>query len=115
MKSSIAVLIAALAVFTMGCGNYNSSNMMSGGPNVMQLAPNSIAAGSQQLLLTVDGNGFANNSVVYWAGMAQPTTFVTASQLRATIPASQIAFPEMVQVYVRSNNLNSNAINFTVN
>jgi hypothetical protein len=117
MKSSIAVLLTALTVFTVGCGygsNY-SGNMVAGAPNIMQLAPNAVAAGTQGLQLTVDGSGFASNAVVFWAGMAQPTTFITANQLMATIPASQIAFPATIQVYVRSNNRNSNAMNFMVN
>jgi hypothetical protein len=63
----------------------------------------------------VDGSGFASNAVVFWAGMAQPTMFVSANQLVATISGSQIAFPATIEVYVRSNNRNSNAMNFMVN
>jgi hypothetical protein len=117
MKFITAVLLAALTVFTLGCGygsNY-SGNMVAGAPNIMQLAPNAVGAGAQGLRLTVDGSGFASNAVVFWAGMAQPTMFVSANQLVATIPASQVAFPAMVQIYVRSNNRNSNAMNFRVN
>jgi hypothetical protein len=89
--------------------------MMAGAPNIMRLAPTTVAAGTQGFKLTVDGSAFASNAVVYWAGMAQPTMFVSANQLVATIPASQIAFPATIQVYVRSGNRNSNAMNFMVN
>jgi len=115
MKFSIAVLLAAFAVVTLGCGygsGYNSG-MMSG--NIAQLVPQSISAGGQGFMLTVNGTGFSASSMVYWQNMAQATMFVNANEVVATIPASQIAFPAQVQVYVRTNNQNSNKVTFMVN
>ncbi|MCI0400489.1 MAG: IPT/TIG domain-containing protein, partial [Gammaproteobacteria bacterium] len=41
--------------------------------------------------LTVNGSNFINGSVVRWNGADRTTTFVSATQLTATIPASDIA------------------------
>jgi len=117
MKFTI-VILAALALCTFGCGygsNYNSG--MRGGtmPTMTQLVPGSVAAGAPSFMLTVNGTGFTNSAIVYWAGMPQQTQFVTTNQLVATIPADQVSAPTTVQVYVRSNNQNSNTMSFTVN
>ena len=118
MKYTFAIFLAALALLTLGCGygsKYNSGMMGGMMPNVNQLIPASVAAGAPSFMLTVNGAGFTNSAVVYWAGMPQRTQFVTANQLVATIPAGQVASPTVVQVYVRSNNQNSNTESFTVN
>jgi hypothetical protein len=39
----------------------------------------------------VNGTGFISGSAVNWNGTALSTTFVSSSQLTATIPASDIA------------------------
>ena len=55
------------------------------------LVPDAAAPGGVQFTLTVNGAGFASNSVVNWNGAALTTTFVGESQLTATVPASNIA------------------------
>jgi hypothetical protein len=117
MKLSFAVLIAVFTVFTMGYG-YGSgyrSGMMNGATKITQLVPQSTSAGDQGFMLTVNGTGFTNQSVVYWQNLAQPTAFVNPNQVLANIPASQIGFPATVQVYVRTNNQKSNSVTFMVN
>jgi len=117
MKFSFAILMAAFALFTLGCGygsNYNAGRM-NGMTNIVQIVPQSVSAGDQNFTLTVNGTGFSNNSVVYWQNLAQPTAFVNPNQVLANIPASQVAFPAMIPVYVRTNNQQSNKVTFTVN
>jgi hypothetical protein len=55
------------------------------------LIPDAIAPGGPGFTLTVNGTGFVTGSVVNWNGSARATTFVSTSQLTATIPASDIA------------------------
>lgn len=117
MKFSIAVLLAVFAAFTLGCGygsGYNSG-MMNGPASITQLVPQSTSVGEQGFELTVNGTGFTNHSVVYWQNLAQPTAFVNPNQVLANIPASQIAFPAAVQVYVRTDSHKSNSVTFMVN
>ena len=48
----------------------------------------SVIAGDPGFTLTVNGSGFVYGSVVRWNGSDRPTTFVSAAQLKAEIPAS---------------------------
>lgn len=115
MKLVFVLLLTAVA---LGCGygsknNYN--NMMTGtAVQMSQIVPTSTTAGTDGFMLTVNGSGFASNSVVYWNSMALGTTFVSGNQLVAGVPASEVAMPVTVQVYVNSNGMASNRMNFTV-
>jgi hypothetical protein len=107
--------VVLLIIATVGCGYSSKPGMTPGGSvQVMQVVPNNINAGESSFMMTVNGSGFSMNSVVYFNGMVLSTTFVAANQLVAGVPASLIAMPETAQVYVRSNNTNSNTINFAV-
>jgi hypothetical protein len=69
-------------------------------PMVSDISPSSVTAGSSGLTLTVNGGGFAANSTVLWNGAARPTTFVSASQLRASISTADLASPASVAVSI---------------
>jgi len=72
------------------------------------------------LTLTVNGTGFANGLTVNWNGSPRPTTFVSATQLTATITAADTAFlatsPATIAITVSGANAgtNSNSLPFTV-
>jgi hypothetical protein len=55
------------------------------------LVPTATAPGGSSFALTVNGTGFVSGSAVKWNGTALSTTFVSSSQLTATIPPSDIA------------------------
>jgi hypothetical protein len=59
-----------------------------------------MAAGSAAFTMTVNGSKFNTNAVVNWNGAAQTTTYVSASQVTAAIPASAIATAGTVPVTV---------------
>ena len=112
------VFVLLLTVVTLGCG-YGSmhkyNKMMSGtAVQMSQIVPTSITAGRAAFMLTVNGSGFASNSVVYWNSMALGTTFISVSQLVAGVPASDVVMPATVRVYVNSNGMASNMMMFTV-
>jgi len=60
-------------------------------PVASSLAPNSTAAGSPGFTLTVNGSNFVAGSVVRWNGANRSTTFVSATQLTATIASGDVA------------------------
>jgi hypothetical protein len=60
-------------------------------PVVSSLTPVSVAEGAAGLTLTVNGANFAQNAVVQANGSALPTTFVSSTQLQATLSASALA------------------------
>jgi hypothetical protein len=59
-------------------------------PTTTSLSPTSASAGGVAFTLTVNGTNFINGSTVRWNGANRATTFVSASQLTAAIPASDI-------------------------
>jgi Domain of unknown function DUF11/Putative binding domain, N-terminal len=69
-------------------------------PAVTSLMPSSATAGSGQFTLTVNGSNFVSGATVSFNGTAETTTFVSASQLTASIPASAIATAGNVPVLV---------------
>jgi subtilisin family serine protease len=60
-------------------------------PSLTSVSPATISAGTPNLSLTVNGSGFVYGSVVRWNGADRATTYVSASELRASIPDSDIA------------------------
>jgi hypothetical protein len=86
------------------------------GPNprpwVGVLSPNSAAAGSGPLVLTVDGGNLTVTSVVVYDGIDAVTTFVNDTQVTATI--NPVAPAGEKNVYVRDGNQTSNLMVFTV-
>lgn len=60
-------------------------------PNITNISPNSLAAGSAGFTLTVTGTGFVQGATVQWNGANRTTTFVSATQMTAAIPASDVA------------------------
>ena len=60
-------------------------------PTIVSLDPAVAPAGSVGFTLIVSGAGFTNSSVVRWNSSDRGTTFVNETQLRAAIPAADIA------------------------
>lgn len=60
-------------------------------PVLSSLSPSSATAGGTSFTLTANGTNFINSSVINWNGIALTTTFVSATQLTATVPATNIA------------------------
>jgi hypothetical protein len=55
------------------------------------VVPMTAAPGGPGFTLTVNGAGFVSGSVVNWNGAALTTTFVSTTQLTATVPGAKIA------------------------
>jgi hypothetical protein len=79
-----------------------------------ELSPLSAAAGSGSFQLTATGNGFTAQSVIDFNGTALPTTFVSATSLTATAPASALNCGGGVPVTVSDPTLGStNTLTFS--
>ncbi len=59
-------------------------------PTISSLSPSSKAAGSATFTLTVNGAHFVSGAVVRFNGANLTTTFVSSSQLTATVPAADV-------------------------
>jgi hypothetical protein len=66
------------------------------------LVPTTVVPGSPAFPLTVNGTGFVSGSVVNWNGNPRATTFVTSSQLTASIAAADVASAGTATVTVSS-------------
>jgi uncharacterized repeat protein (TIGR01451 family) len=71
---------------------------------VGSISPARLPAGNPAFTLTVTGTGFASgDAVAVWPGsFTLPTTFVSATQLQATVPASMVATDGTLQVWVNT-------------
>ncbi len=87
-------------------------------PVVSALAPANAVAGSAAFTLTVTGSNFVSGAVLNFDGVAQPTTFISATSLTAAIPAASIAAAGTNAITITNPaplGGTSNASNFTVN
>lgn len=64
------------------------------------LVPGAALPGGAGFTLTVNGTGFASGAVVKWNGASLATTFVSGSQLKAAVPASDTASPGTASITV---------------
>ena len=80
----------------------------------MGISPSGALAGGGAFTLTVTGSGFDSGAMVLWNNSALPLLTESATQLTATVPASDIFTPGIDSVTVSDNGLTSNSAAFTV-
>jgi hypothetical protein len=71
-------------------------------PSVSSIAPSTMPAQGPAFTLTVNGSKFVPNSSVLWNGTALTTTFVSAAQVTAAVPAAGILAPGAAPVCVKN-------------
>jgi hypothetical protein len=106
--TQITAAILASDIATSGNANVTVTNPTPGGgttanfvfvitsapnpvPTLTSIAPTTATAGGAAFTLTVNGTNYVASSVVNFNGVAKSTTVVSATQLTAAIPASDIA------------------------
>lgn len=86
-------------------------------PSVTSISPNSTYAGNAAITLTVNGANFVGNSSVYFDGNVKSTNYISANQLTAVIPASDLDVAGTYSVMVMNptpGGGTSNMMHFTV-
>jgi len=107
-------------------------------PSISSITPSTVAAGSPDVTITVDGSNFGHYghfiwSTAFWTtngnlhdtGTWLQTTIISSSQLTAVIPAKLLESPTSVQIVVMNGDImgmsdgyfgypRSNAVTFTV-
>ena len=115
-----AVALAAGGLISLGSfagcgGNASMSVPPPVTPVVMTLSPQSVTAGNPTFTLTVNGTGFEASSTVEINGVVMQTTFVNSTQLTASVAASFLVAPGILQIsVVNPPNLRSNISIFPV-
>jgi hypothetical protein len=87
------------AVADMGAYEYGAPTL-NPAPTLTSLSPPSQRKGGPAFILTVNGSGFVSGAVVRWDGSDRTTSFVNATQVTASISASDIAVHGTVDVTV---------------
>jgi hypothetical protein len=99
LVKSLSCLVAFL-LFLLTAGKAWVANPV---PLINQpLVPDAAEPGGLGFTLTVNGTGFVPGAVVTWNGSARATTFVSQSQVKATILSSDIIKPSTASVTVVS-------------
>ena len=116
-----AALLVLFILISLGCGspshNPNATQgplrvISSSPPSITTLLPNSAPVNSVPFSLEVDGTNFDTNAVVFWNGTPLFTTFGNSQQLFANVTSANLTLAGMIQVYVRTDGLNSNTVEF---
>lgn len=133
MKIATTLSLMALLALGVACGGYNSKSTATTPPSpgampaISALSPPSTTAGSTGVILTVNGSDFNSNAAINWKGTALTTTFVSASQVMATIPDADVATAGTAAVTVTNPGVaggiygggtspeTSNSMTFTIN
>jgi len=95
LTSSDLAIAGSLAITASTPGGGTSSALVftvnNPAPSLSTISPTTVSAGGSGFTLTVNGSNFVAGSVVRVNGANRSTTFVSATQLTASIPASDIA------------------------
>ena len=84
-------------------------------PTLTSINPNTSFNNVASVALTANGTGFVSSSVIVWNGTAMPTTFVSATQLTTTIPATFLTTVGTENVFVLNpDSTVSNTLPFTI-
>jgi len=60
-------------------------------PVINSISPSNAIVGGQAFVLTANGSGFVSASVIQWDSNSLSTTFVSSTQLTATVPVADIS------------------------
>ena len=97
-------LIVALAAcaFASACSNYNTNLSIQTSSSVLTfVSPSTATVGAQGFTITANGSGFTTGALILWNGTALNTTLVSANQLTAPVPATDLAAAGTVKVSVQ--------------
>jgi outer membrane protein assembly factor BamB len=112
--SSMAIAGAVnVDVATSGAGTSNAKQFAID-PVITSLSPTGTYAGHAAFTLTVNGVGFKSGSLVEWNGSALATTYVSSTQLKATVPASLVTSTGTASITVVSSSAISSASSFSI-
>ena len=96
LKAIVATFGVSLCFSYLGCG----SGVVP--PNISQVLPATISAGSPSLTMKVVGANFTSQAVILWNGSQLPTSMIDSNTLVGTVKSSNLAAPATVQLRVQN-------------
>jgi uncharacterized protein (TIGR03437 family) len=103
-----------ITITTLGVTKGTATFTVASAPAITSLNPAATTVGGPDSTLAVDGSDFDSSSVVQWNGMPLTTTFISAAQLTATVPADLVATVRIVSITVTTQGATSRAVTFIV-
>ena len=114
-----------LTAYQAGDANYQATALVqvnytiaSGTPVIASVIPASADAAGPAFTLAVNGNNFDSGTIVQWNGTARSTTYLSASQVTAQIPATDLQvtgdFVTALVTVTKSTGASSGAVAFTI-
>jgi hypothetical protein len=95
----VALVACALA---SACSDYNTNLSIQTSSSVLTfVSPSTATVGAQSFTITANGSGFTTGALILWNGNALNTTLVSANQLTAPVPATDLAAAGTVKVSVQ--------------
>jgi hypothetical protein len=83
-------------------------------PTISAISPTSATAGGAAFTLTINGANFTSDATANWGATALTTTYVSAAELTAAVPASLIATAGTANIMVANVDGNSLDATFTI-
>lgn len=102
MLASALLILGACSSESITEGGSGPGGNAAPAPVVASLLPASAVVGTATLTLTVRGERFVARSQVLFGDAPRPTTFISATELRATVTAADLASVGVVPVTVRT-------------
>ena len=84
-------------------------------PSIGSLSPATAVAGSAAFTLTITGTNFTSASTSSWGATTLATTYVSATELTATIPDPLAASADAICITVSTDGASSSCATFTIN
>jgi len=98
VEQAIAALVLILSLFLLlnacgggGGGGGSTPPPSNPVPSITSLSPSTIDVGAAATTVTINGTGFVQSSTAEWNGSSLTTTYVSATELQATLPAADLA------------------------
>jgi predicted heme/steroid binding protein len=118
ISASLVASSGTVSVTVSGTGGASTASSFAiklGTPTISGFSPTSASSNDPTFtMLTVNGTNFDSSAVVNWNGTALTTTFVNATQITASVPASLIASPGTAGITVTTTVGTSAASSFTI-
>jgi hypothetical protein len=107
---------ASVIVYNSGIGTSSAATFTinPAPPAITSLSPSSVTAGSAGFMMTVTGTAFTSDAAVTWGASSLETTYVSATQLKVSVPASLVVDSGTVSITVSTSAGTSSVTTFTI-
>ncbi len=100
LRALCIAITFCFCLFCLGCGS--GMGFLPTNPQISQISPQTIPAGTQATTIKVTGTNFQNQSVILWNGGTLTTSVVDSNTLAATVGGQILSTPGVAQLKVQN-------------